>query len=436
MKSRLALAIMVLASFLIAPNLGPDSASAVDHKTVYIRNLWPDIGNKNLHFCGDSGTTGCIETLTIDDFDVVETDVQADADYEIAGGVYGRTCRFVDTTAKPCETPYFHIYPRGSGTLETATIDFRRFLNGSATSTIGVVLASGEIRDFEPATPAGSDVAHLEVDAVEINNVYPAWVIDQFAVCFGYFTLISSCPMPATAPSRTTSRISILMMPSQVSTAVPADIGSDCSGPEDPSGCFVLVFERSGIGSWMDSDAAFYGGTEATRGSNAIDFRVSGPHLTTTGALNTGRFRSFMTDEYLATALGMTADQANSDTMPVRRLSDGDATPLTVTYEVVPGGLLVTTSNITFSSPIIRTSRVVKLSTGSRLSASALIGAAGLSSVQRYYRSTISYGSARGISRRGSTYSFSKAGTYIVTFRYKTSRRASLSSSALTVVVS
>lgn len=411
-----------------------------DAPTAYVRNLWPGLGNKNLDFCSDSGTTGCIESLVIDDVEVNQTDDRATADYEIAGGVYGKFCRFVETVATNCETPYFHIYPTTATPMNTVRIEFRRQMNDEATSTIGAVLVSGEVQSFIPASPDLGDTAVLEIDTMDIENVYPKWVLDQFAVCFGYFTLISTCPMPSTSQVRTTNRISVLMMPSQPSPAVPADVGPSCSGPEDPSGCFVLVFERSSIGSWMDTDAAFYGGTESSRGSNAIDFRVSGPHFQTDGTTpNLASFRSFIPDAFLATAFGLTAAASNETTMPIRKISSGVESVPVVDYSVDEGGLLVTVSEISFSSPVIRTSRVLEVSVGSSVADSSIISAAGLSSVQRFQRSTVTANTRSnppgGVRKVRSVYRFTKAGTYSFSVRYKSAARSRSSTRTITVNV-
>lgn len=427
----LALVCVVGASF---PFTNDVRADAPKKAWVYTTNL---SGDKGLDYCGDAEVTGCLHSLVIDGSEVVKTLDYSQADYVVAGGVYGRTCRLVDTKAAPCEASYLRIYPRNpSDEMQLVTIGFRRLLSDDPTSSIGVALTNGLVNTFEPATAEIGDIATLALGTNELE-----W--DGDFNCLGYVPIVDGCDIDDVGSKTISNQVDVLFIPSHLSNAVPPDIGPGCAGPDDPTGCWVMVFELNGVGSWMDTNSSFYGPTESTRASNGVQFRLGGPHFRTgtdlesasDADLNLGWYRSFMTTSYLKLTYGLSPEQASAETLPVRKVSSGVTTIPEVTYQVVPGGLLVTTSNISYSIPAIQTSRNLDVEVGERLSSSAIIASAGLSSVQKFHRSSISVKSNSGIRRRGSSYTFTRPGTFQLTLKYKTAKRSRLSTRTISVSV-
>jgi hypothetical protein len=438
---------LLLIVFLVVASLVPlfvnRSASALPApKLVYIYSTGV-LSDKGLDFCSDSSTKGCLFSLEIDGNQVNETQNPAEADYLLAGGVYERYCRFPDTPATSCEVPYLRLSAlKPAASLVSATIGFRRLLDDRPTSRIAVVITNGNVVSFAGATSETADVSLLSIETNVIEDGATK-VGGDIPDCIGFQSAIENCEPKNIGTSTSTKRMDILYLPGHTSPGVPADQPRGCTGPEDPSHCYVLVFDRTGVGSWVDTNAMFFGPTEASRGTGAVEFRVGGPHFRTgtdpaaptDGDLNIGRLRQFVSSDFLMSAFGLSPEEADASTLPVRRLTGDLVSTPDTTYTPVDGGLLVETTGFTFSVPRISTSRVVTATVGSSLSASALITSAGLSSVQDFYRSSINVNSRSGIRRRGSTYTFNRTGTFEISIRYKSSKRARLSTRTLTVTV-
>lgn len=107
--------------------------------------------------------------------------------------------------------------------------------------------------------------------------------------------------------------------------------------------------------------AAFAGGYFALQSAvggfvqpkdGGLDVTIAGPHFRADGStLNVGSMTAFLPDLFLSESFGLAAGEVTTSTFAVLRQEGGTETAVPWTYRVVPGGIAVDVTGITFSSP-------------------------------------------------------------------------------------
>ena len=470
--SILSLVGLLTVSFVFSSN----SAVKAVTKTIYVGNT-PYSTNKGLGFCVEGTTKGCIDSISIDGNALTPNTNYGTSDYIVAGGVYSTACRFLETVATSCEAPYMVVYPRrgqsgvttGSEVVGEVTINFRRQPGDDPTARVGSMISNGTVKSFIPAAPGLRDVATIVVSP---TTTYDAMKVSSS--CSGWVPAIDLCDIPEKATSVTTNRVVVFLLPGFRNSIVPPEELLDGCVKSLANNCLVNVFDPTGLGGWMDTDASIFGLTSTDRLTGAAQLKIAGPHYqadqvetirtqnacpwsesicagsppdqdwgyttntivkNTEPILNLSTFRAFIPSAYLMNSFGLTPTQVNSKTLPVRRTTTESSTNPETTYTPVEGGVQIITTGIGFSVPTISMSRVLTVKKGAKISAASLIKAAGLSKAKKFGPITVSTSKKKGITKLGKRYQFVKKKTVALSLKYKSSPTSPITTRTLQVIV-
>lgn len=435
MKKSLSVVFLFLVSLFVVSAVAPSSQVSADTVGVYIYNttLASNIG---LGFCAPGVTKGCIESVTVDGDVLTPVATPQAASYQIGGGLYSGPCRFVDTTVSQCEYPFMVIVPirpRSSAYLNDVVVNFRRQLGDHPTSSVNAAIVNGSLQSFEPAAPGVRDVATIRAKSTEIN-------IGSSGYCVGWAVEVDSCLIADVATQKVTNRVSMLLLPAMRSSVTPPDFADDTCRQRDPSNnCLINVFDETSRGGWVDTDASVFGLTSTDRYTGAAQLKIAGPHykmpVNGVSDLNLSFFRMFLPSPYLNASFGLTPDQANATSLPVRRtVGNGSTVPVT---EYIPsaGGLLISSTGIGFSIPTMSVQRVLTVKKNQKITASTLLKAAGVYQTLKFGAAKITLNKKQGMSYAAKRYRFSKVKTVTVIIKYRSTKLA-ISERKLTVSVS
>ena len=472
--SLLSLVALLSVSFVFSTN-SPVKAVA---KTIYVANTTYST-NKGLTFCGDTNTKGCIDSISIDGNVLTPNPNPRTSDYLVGGGVYSTPCRFLETTATSCEAPYMMVYPlKGTGGAPAAseivgevTINFRRQPGDHPTARVGALISNGAVKSFTPAAPGLRDVATIVVSP---TTTYDA--MKGSSSCSGWAPAIDLCDIPEKATSVTSNRVVVFLLPGFRNSIVPPEELLDGCVKDLANNCLVNVFDPSGLGGWMDTDASIFGLSSTDRLTGAAQLKIAGPHYQLdqspqteevsrtanpcpyissicgdrTGLwgytvttivknaepiLNLSMFRAFIPSAYLMNSFGLTPAQVNATTLPVRRTTTESSTIPNTTYTPVEGGIRIDTTGIGFSVPTISMSRVLTVRKGAKVSATTLIKAAGISQAKKFGKISVVTTKKNGATKSGTNYRFGLKKTITLSLKYKPSKKAPLTTRTLQVIV-
>lgn len=438
MKKRIVLVFALLVTLCVTPLAAPAQPVSANPVGVFISNT-SIATNKGLAFCAPGMAKGCIDSITVDGVQLTPVATMQQARYFIGGGLYGSPCRFVESTVSQCEFPYLVILPspmQPSAPLDTVVVNFRRQAAEHPTSAINATVVNGSLQSFIPASPGVRDVATITAKATEIHAASTSF-------CLGWVIEIDSCAIGDIATQKATNRVSLLLLPGMRSSVVPPDLVDETCTTINPSNnaalrCIVNVFEEKSQGGWIDTDASVFGLASTDRLTGAAQLKIAGPHyklpVNGTSDLNLSYFRMFMPAPYLDVSFGLTPQQANATTLPVRRTTgEGSTTPVT-SYTPTSDGLLVSSTGIGFSVPTMSVQRVFTVKRNQKITASSILKAAGVHQTLKFGTPRIAVNSKSGMTFRAKRYRFSKIRTVEVTIRYR-STPSSISQRNLTVVV-
>lgn len=419
MKRILATA-LVLASLITVQG---QSLVAAAGEAVYIFNTKLS-NNIGLEFCTPTTTKTCIDSISVNGNPVTQATSISSASHIVAGGLYTNSCRFLETTATTCEVPYMVMYPR-AGVLPTdnlGTVKFvlRRKQASDQTARLGTVIANASVQTFSPAAPGVSETATIEVKPT-VSQVSAS----GGATCIGWVFSIENCPFSEYASQQVANRVTVMVLSGMRHSVTPPDLTDpNCQNVENPATCLVNVYDPASIGGWMDTDAATFGLTTTDRFTGAAQLKIAGPHykiqsMFPTPTENLSVFRTYLPSAFLMNGFGLTPDQANSSTLPVKRTVTGSISTPDTTYTPVSGGLQITTTGIGFSVPTMSISRVVTVKKGSAVPITTLVRAAGLWSAKRFGGVTVVVNSGLGMKRVGNKIVFAKNRYFTIKLRYK-----------------
>jgi hypothetical protein len=417
-------ATLIVGSLIVVPivtNVSPVNAAPLG---VYIYNT-PLATNTGLGFCEAGTVKGCIESITIDGNVLTPVPSYQGASYGIGGGLYSGPCRFVETTVSQCEYPYMVLYPFGgvgnpNVPLTNVVVNFRRALNSHPTASVGTAIVNGSLQSFTPAIPGLRDVATINANTVEVHSASNGY-------CLGWVTEIDGCTIGETGTSKVANRISMLLLPAMRSSVAPPDsVDETCKAINSLNPCLVTIFDSASRGGWVDTDASVFGLTSMDRYTGAAQLKVAGPHYKTpvngVSELNLSYFRMFLTSGYLSNSFGLAPDQANDQSLPVKRTTGTKSTRPVTQYIPSADGLLVSSAGIGFSIPTLSVQRTYVLKKNKKITADAILKAAGVFQTKQFGTAKITVNKKQGMTYAGKRYSFSKVRTVLVTIKYKSTK--------------
>lgn len=421
MKRLLSIATLLVGTVCVPPALASVSAVNAAPLGVYIYNT-PLTTNTGLGFCEVGTVKGCIESIIIDGNALTPVSSYQGASYGIGGGLYSGPCRFVETTVSQCEYPYMVLYPFGgvgnpNVPLTNVVVNFRRALNSHPTASVGTAIVNGSLQTFTPAIPGLRDVATINANTVEVHSASNGY-------CLGWVTEIDGCVIGDTGTSKVANRISMLLLPAMRSSVAPPDsVDETCKAINSLNPCLVTIFDSASRGGWVDTDASVFGLTSMDRYTGAAQLKVAGPHYKTpvngVSELNLSYFRMFLTSGYLSNSFGLAPDQANDQSLPVKRTTGTKSTRPVTQYIPSADGLLVSSAGIGFSIPTLSVQRTYVLKKNKKITADAILKAAGVFQTKQFGTAKITVNKKQGMTYAGKRYSFSKVSTVLVTIKYK-----------------
>ena len=421
MKRVFSLVAVLIASIVVCVNAANSPTAHAAPLGVYIYNT-PLATNTGLGFCANDTVKGCIDSITIDGNQLTPVPSYVGASYGIGGGLYSGPCRFVETTVSQCEYPYMVMYPFGgvgnpSVPLTNVVVNFRRQLNDHPTSSVGAAIVNGSLQAFTPASPGVRDVATVNANTVEVHSASTGY-------CLGWVTEIDGCSIGETGTSKVANRISMLLLPAMRSSVAPPDsVDTTCKAINSLNPCLVNIFDSASRGGWVDTDASVFGLTSMDRYTCAAQLNIAVPHykypVNGTSELNLSYFRMFLTSGYLSNSFGLAPSEANASSLPVKRtVGFSSTTPLT-SYIPSPDGLLVSSTGIGFSTPTMSVQRTYVLKKNKKITADALLKAAGVFQTKQFGAAKITVNTKHGMKYAGKRYSFSKVRQVLVSIRYR-----------------
>lgn len=424
MKRFIIVAASLVMGLLVVPVVSNVQSASAAPVGVFIYNT-PLASNTGLGFCAPGTVKGCIESITIDGNELTPVSTREASSYGIGGGLYSGPCRFVETTVSQCEYPYLVLYPTWNGlgqqpALNNVVVNFRRQMNTHPTSAVNSVIVNGALQSFTPAAPNLRDVATINVNSVEIHSASSGY-------CLGWVTEIDNCAIGETGNSKVTNRVAMLLLPAMRSSVVPPEAVDEwCRANTPMNSCLTNVFDGASRGGWVDTDASVFGLTSTDRYTGAAQLKVAGPHYKTpvNGAseLNLAYFRMFMPTQYLSNSFGLAPNEANAVTLPVKRTTwTGSTTPVT---QYIPNteGLLVSTTGIGFSTPMISIQRTLVVKRNRPITADALLKAAGVFQTKQFGAAKVIVNTKQGMKFAAKRYSFKTARTVLVTIKYRSQK--------------
>jgi hypothetical protein len=383
--------------------------------------------NSGLGFCTTTAVKGCIDSVTIDGIALRQVNAPGEARYGIGGGVYSAPCKFMDTSVTQCEYPYMVIYPmvntpNSQISMTNVEVNFRRRLDAHKTSAVNTVIVNGSLQSFVPAAPGLRDIATINARTTQVHSA-------SSGLCLGWVIAIDSCTIGDVSTSTVSNRISMLLLPAMRSAIVPPDAAdAECKRIDPTSNCFVNIFDASSQGGWVDTDASVFGLASTDRFTGAAQLKIAGPHFKAAvngvNDLNLANFRMYLPSAYLMNSFGLTPDQANAVTLPVKRTArDGSTVPVT---EYIPSadGLLVSTTGIGFSIPTMTVQRILVVKRNQTLSANSLLKAAGVFQTRSLGPAKITVNAPHGMRFNGKRYSFTRTRNVRVTIQYQSSKKS------------
>lgn len=420
-KKSLRIAFVLLTSVVAVSTVAPVSPVAANPVGVYITNTTLS-SNIGLGFCAPNITKGCVESITIDGVSLTQVQTPQQASFHLGGGVYSGPCQFINTTVSQCEYPYLVISPlrpRQSAFLDDVVVNFRRQIVDHPTSSINAVIVNGQLQSFQPAAPGVRDIATIRAKSTEVN-------IGSTGFCVGWVPEIDTCTIADVGTQKVTNRLSMLLLPAMRSSVVPPDTVDEICRQQDPTGkCLINIFDDASRGGWVDTDASIFGLTSTDRNTGAAQLKIAGPHykmpVNGVSDLNLSYFRMFLPNAYLERSFGLQPSQANSTTLPVRRTVGSGSTVPATEYVVSADGLTVSSTGIGFSIPTMTVQRVFTAKRHQKVTATALLKAAGVYQTLSFGKATISVNKKHGMSFSAKRYRFGKVGRLTVTIKYRSS---------------
>jgi len=153
-------------------------------------------------------------------------------------------------------------------------------------------------------------------------------------------------------------------------TATPPSCSAPKSDADGLSASLDVTFDQTGYGNnfagaYFALTGAMGGWVESTNGadgSKSLLATLGGPHMLADGVTpNVGSMQAFLPTSVVTSLLGITSGTVDTSTLAISRTESGTTTggiPFTVTS--APGGVIVSVSNITFSSPAYKLAAVPK----------------------------------------------------------------------------
>jgi hypothetical protein len=153
-------------------------------------------------------------------------------------------------------------------------------------------------------------------------------------------------------------------------TATPPNCSAAKSDADGLSASLDMTFDQNGYGSsfagaYFALTGAMGGWVESTTaedGTKSLVATLGAPHMLADGiTANVGSMQAFLPDSVITGLLGLTSGTLDTSTLAISRTESGATTsgiPFTVT--AVTGGVIVTVTDITFSSPAYKLAAAAK----------------------------------------------------------------------------
>jgi hypothetical protein len=192
----------------------------------------------------------------------------------------------------------------------------------------------------------------------------------------------------------------------------------------------------AGVGAYFTTDAQHVGLSEINYATGRFGVRVSGPHHSNTGALNTSYTEWYWPAAFVDSLFGLLPDQVNSNTVEVNRSTTGSSTALVATFAATSAGVKITATGITFSAPNVGLRRIVTVKKGKSIPISTLVAAAGLKKDPRAKNAKVTLNAQlkKSFALSNKLVKTSQKGAFEIPFTYKDASKKSITKMVKIVV--
>ena len=323
----------------------------------------------------------------------------------------------VDGATTVCKSFNFSLVPNvgqtGQPVITSAELTLRTTPGAGFNMQVGTVVANAKIVSFTPSS--------ITSDLVKVDVLAPSRNRGQLVQCSWFTVTIDTCTL---SESTTAVENSLRMY---MYTAPLKNVKLD-NGLVEPN--------PAGVGAYFTTDAQHVGLSEINYATGRFGVRVSGPHHSSTGALNTSYTEWYWPAAFVDSLFGLLPDQVNSNTVEVNRSTTGSSTALVATFAATSAGVKITATGITFSAPNVGLRRIVTVKKGKSIPISTLVAAAGLKNDPRAKNAKVTLNAQlkKSFALSNKLVKTSQKGAFEIPFTYKDASKKSITKMVKIVV--
>lgn len=323
----------------------------------------------------------------------------------------------VDGVTTACSSSNFSLLlnteQTGQPRITNAEVTLRTTPGIGFNKQVGTVVANAKIASFTPSS--------VTSDVVKVDVLAPSRNIGGLVQCSWFTVTIDTCAL-SDAVSTVENGLRMYMY-----TAPLKNVKLD-NGLVEPN--------PAGVGAYFTTDAQHVGLSEINYATGRFGVRVSGPHHSSTGALNTSYTEWYWPAAFVDSLFGLLPDQVNSNTVEVNRSTTGSSTALAATFAATSAGVKITATGITFSAPNVGLRRIVTVKKGKSIPISTLVAAAGLKNDPRAKNAKVTLNAKlkKSFALSNKLVKTSQKGAFEIPFTYKDASKKSITKMVKIVV--
>ena len=323
----------------------------------------------------------------------------------------------VDGVTTACRSSNFSLLlnteQTGQPRITNAEVTLRTTPGIGFNKQVGTVVANAKIASFTPSS--------VTSDVVKVDVLAPSRNIGGLVQCSWFTVTIDTCAL-SDAVSTVDNGLRMYMY-----TAPLKNVKLD-NGLVEPN--------PAGVGAYFTTDAQHVGLSEINYATGRFGVRVSGPHHSSTGALNTSYTEWYWPAAFVDSLFGLLPDQVNSNTVEVNRSTTGSSTALVATFAATSAGVKITATGITFSAPNVGLRRIVTVKKGKSIPISTLVAAAGLKNDPRAKNAKVTLNAQlkKSFALSNKLVKTSQKGAFEIPFTYKDASKKSITKMVKIVV--
>ncbi|NQW60941.1 hypothetical protein HQ459_09155 [bacterium] len=315
----------------------------------------------------------------------------------------------VEGAQTACRSSNFSLLPNsgqtGQSLITNAEITMRTTPGLGFNKQVGTVVANAKIVSFTPSS--------VTSDLVKVDVLAPSRNVGQLIQCSWFTVTIDTCALSESTSAMENS----LRMYMYTAPLKNVALENDLVEPNP-----------AGVGAYFTTDAQHVGLSSINFTTGRFGVRVSGPHNSSTGALNTSYTEWYWPAAFVDSLFGLLPEQVSRSTVEVNRSTTGSSEALVATFAATPVGVKITATGITFSAPNVGLRRIVTVKKGNVIPISLLVAAAGLKTdpAAKNAKVTLSAKLKKSLTLSNKSIKTLKKGSFEIPFSFKDASKKSI----------